>query len=276
MKIDGLSDDLNNTPLVKDAPDMATLVKTALNAQGLLGTSIRIPGEGASDADKAEFRGKLQKAGMVPRETFHEHVRPEKAELYAITDPPADAGKVVTQAEIDGWKKWAHDIGLSPKQFEQYAKAQIDARLASVKATQDRFAVADGELKTKYGEAGVMPAKERALAAAKRFGGQAFADHLAANPDPATIGALSEVGKLFQERGMGDLTPRQQIVETPAEAALKMAEIRNNPDHPFNNRMKAGKAAWDAAHESFMNLARIAAGERPLPAGADQMFEERA
>jgi hypothetical protein len=280
VKIDGLSDELNESTLVKEAPDLAAIVKSALMYQSQVGNSIRIPGEGASDADKTAFKAKLQQVGMVPRETFHEFVRPEKPEAYELKAPPAGAETVVTQDEVNGWKKWAHEQGLAPNQFESFAKGQIEARLASKAAEQERFGKVDSIVKAKYGDAGLASAKDRALAAAKKFGGQALVDQLAANPSAETIIALAEVGKLFQERGMGDLTPALKFIETPEEASIKISEIRRNPDHAFNKPTselgmgEVGRKTKNAALEEMMRLRRIAEGKAPLAPGKDFLFEE--
>lgn len=76
---------------------------------------------------------------------------------------------------------------------------------------------------------------------------------------------------------MGDLTARQSFIDTPAEAAMKLAEISRNANHPFNqNRMTVGKQAHEAAIREVMNLRRIASGEKPLAAGEDYMYEKEA
>lgn len=275
MKIDGIPDELNELPLVKEAPDLAAIIKSAQSAQQMLGNSLRVPGEGASDADKAAFRAKAQQIGLVPRDKFHEFVRPEKPEQYALTNPPKDADKVVTQTEINTWKAWAHTQGLSPQQFEAFANSQIEGRVTAAIAQQTRYAEVDKVVKDKYGDAGLNAAKERALAAALKFGGKPFADKLAAQPDAETIIALAEVGKLFGERGMGDLTPQPHFTETREEAARKLDEIRRNKQHAFNQpRMLVGKDAKEAANREVMRLQALAMGEQP--AKGDYMFVETA
>jgi hypothetical protein len=238
----------------------------------MIGNSLRIPGENASDADKTEFRQKLEKIGMVPKDKFTDFVRPEKAEQYALTNPPKDAEKVITQTEIDQLKEWAHKTGLAPSQFEALVTTRIEERIESAKKQQEQFAGVDAVLKAKYGDAGVNAAKERALAAALKFN-KPLADKLAQAPDADTLIALAEVGKMFQERGMGDLTPQPKFTESPEEAEMKLSEIANNKAHAFHNR-STNRRAYEAAAAEVMRLRALALGQQP-PQG-DYMFEESA
>ena len=65
-----LPEEIRDSPMVKEAPDLATLAKQAIDYQRMSGNSIRIPGEDASDEAITDFRGKLSKVGMVPLDDF--------------------------------------------------------------------------------------------------------------------------------------------------------------------------------------------------------------
>ena len=56
---DSLAEDLRSEPSLKDFKDINSLAKSHVSAQKMLGGSIRIPGEDASDEARQEFYSKL-------------------------------------------------------------------------------------------------------------------------------------------------------------------------------------------------------------------------
>ena len=86
--------------------------------------------------------------------------------------------------------------------------------------------------------------------------------------------AFAEIGKQFEEAGLGDLDIPQIMPETRDEAATKLAEIRANKDHPFNRGpLNIGETAYSAAAAEVMRLREISMGLRP---SRDFMFEDTA
>ena len=267
-----LPEDLRGLPLVQEAKDFVSVVKQAVDFQRMLGNSIRVPSENASADEQAAFLEKVQKHGLIPKDKFQEAVRPTTPDAYAILQPPQDAQALgLTQTQVDVWKAEAHAMGLSPGQFDALAQSRIGAIRELVKARQDRFDAADAALRQDWGDS-LEQRKAVALQAAQKFGGQAWVDALGETPDPAVLKALGEIGKQFAERGMGDLTPRPTFSETREEAATKLVEIQNNPNHPFNlGRQKAGKVAHEAALADVVRLRAISMGQKPTK---DFMFDE--
>jgi hypothetical protein len=267
-----LPEDLRDTPIVKEAKDIASLAKQAVDFQRMLGNSLRVPGEGAGENEWKEFHEKAARAGLVARDRFTEIVRPEKPEHYALKKVPEDVAELgLAQSDVDAWKARAHVLGLSKEQFAEWAETQIAERRAAAKDRAERFRAADESLKQEWGQA-FEQRKALALAAAKRFGGDTLVQALGNNPDPLVLRALGEIGKQFEEKGMGDLTPRPNFAETRQEAQLKLDEIMRNPEHPYNRpQMAVGRAAKDAAIAEVMRLRALAMGQKP---SRDFMFEE--
>jgi hypothetical protein len=266
------SDELKNSPFVKESKDIASALKQGLDFQKMLGNSLRIPGEGAGADAVKDFREKAARAGLVPKDQFTDFVKPEKPELYALTEPPADAVAIgLTQDIIDKWKTDAHQLGLSPKQFDTWATTLVKNQRETIAAASKRHQEANDALLKDWGPEAFESRKALALQAAKKYGGDALVAKLGANPDPEVLKALAEVGKTFVESG-NDFVPRPHYAETRTEAAIKLAEIKANKAHPFNRpRMEVGAAAHDLALAEVVRLTAISMGNKP---GKDFMFDE--
>lgn len=271
---DNLPEDYRNTTLIKEVKSIEDLAKMAVESQRLLGGSIRIPGEGASEDDQAAFRQKLLDIGMIPKEGAATFLRPAEAEHYKLAEAPEDAAQIgLTQANIDNLKTRAYDMGLSNDQFQDYASKFIEDVRATFATQREKFENTDSALKAVWGEDSFQGKKQQALAAIRRFGGNDTLERMGANPDPDMLLMFAEIGKQFEESGMGDLTTPVYTTETREEASVKLDEITNNKEHAFNRgEMAAGKAAFKAASAEVMRLRRLSMG---LPAKqADDMFAE--
>ena len=268
-----LPEDMRGSALVTEATSVEAVVKQALDFQSMLGNSIRMPADGASDEQVADFRSKAEKVGLIPKDKAIEFLRPKAQEGYKIDSPPDDSEKIgLTQGQVDEWKKWAFEAGLSPEQFNAVATQNITGLRDRSKATQDRFDGADATLKAKWGEAAFTARKDMALAAIKKFGGDELLARMGTNPDPDVLIAFAEIGKQFTESGMGDITPATTVTESRDEATVKLAEIRANKEHPFNQGQMGpgGKKAYEAGAREVMRLQALAMGKKP---GADFMFD---
>jgi hypothetical protein len=272
---DALPADMKDATLVKESKSFEAIVKQALDLQSMIGNSIRIPGEGADDTVKADFNSKLERLGLVPKDKAGEYLRPKTDAEYTLTAPPEDAQALgLSQNSVDSWKKFAHEQGYSPAQFNAFANAQISALRESVKQSNERFAQSDQILKEKWGEASFETRKTMAFAAMQKYASPELVDRMGKSPDPEVLLAFAEIGKQFTEKGMGDLTIKPVYAETRGEAALKLAEIRANPQHAFNQGPMgaSGRKAYEAAEKEVMRLQALSLGQKP-PAGGDFMFD---
>ena len=270
---DEIPEDYRNSTLIAEAKSIGDLAKFAVETQQMLGSSLRIPSEHASDDDKAVFSTKLTELGMMPREGFREALRPTEAKDYKYENG-VDEKLGVTQTDMDRWKTEAHLLGLAQDQFNDYVAHNVDDRKAALTAREESFSAADAALKDEWGEHAFEAKKQQALNALKRFGDDSLVARMDANPDPTLLRTFAEIGKQFEEAGMGDLDMPVVLPETRDEATAKLAEINNNPDHPFNKGPmgSGGTQAYDAAATEVMRLRRVSMG---YPARAtDDMFEE--
>ncbi len=270
---DEIPEDYRKSTLIAETKSVGDLAKFAVETQQMLGTAIRIPSEHASDADREAFQTRLTEIGMVPKATFREAVRPKEAGDYKYENG-VDEKLGITQTNMDAWKAEAHALGLSSEQFNDYAGQQIKAREVALVAQQAAFNASDTALKDEWGDHAFESKKTQALNALKRFGGDDLVARMDSNPDPEMMRAFAEIGKQFEESGLGDLDIPQILPETREEAVTKLAEINANKDHPFNRGpMNAGETAYNTAAAEVMRLREISMGLRP---SKDFMFEESA
>jgi len=271
---DALPEDYRNTTTIQEVKSVEDLAKMAVEAQRMLGGSIRIPGENASEDDQKAFRDKLLDIGMIPKEGAATFLRPAEAEHYKLSEAPEDAETIgLTQASIDNLKTRAYDMGLSNDQFQDYAGKFIDDVRENFSAQREKFENTDTALKAVWGEDAFQGKKQQALAAIRRFGGNKVLERMGAEPDSDMLLMFADIGKQFEESGMGDLSTPVYVAETREEAAAKLDEITHNADHAFNRgEQGAGKAAYRAASAEVMRLRRLSIG---LPAKqTDDMFAE--
>ena len=268
---DELPEDIRNSTLIQEAKSFEDVAKQAVDYQRLNGGSIRIPSEHASDDERSAFNLKLTELGMMPKDNFRELVRPEEADKYQYKDG-VDDNLGIVQGDMDRWKIDAHKLGLSQEQFQEYAADAIGNRKSALLAQQATFDAADAALKEEWGDHAFDSKKQQAFNALKRFGGDELMARMEENPDPSMLRAFAEIGKEFEEKGLGDLDTPRVLPESRDDAETKLAEIYSNKDHPFNQRQVVGQKAYDAAAAEVMRLKNITLG-LPAPRG-DFMFEE--
>lgn len=226
-----LPEDLRANPSIAKFKDPAALAKSYVEAQSLLGNSIRPPGPDASPEAKAEFRKKMQE--KVPelvyapdgdeeteKALFARLGRPEKADAYEVVKEAADAGM-----NADELRALALAVGLTKKQFAGLQKAMLEPTLA----LKQKAADADKALRTEWGHAYDEKVAD-ARAVAQKMG--LSAEEVAALA-PSQLKAFANVAKAVgsggrpfgEEHNRG--TPSGKL--TPVEAEAELEEIRNNP-----------------------------------------------
>jgi hypothetical protein len=219
-----LPEDLRANPSITKFKDMGSLAKSYVEAQGLLGSSIRPPGADATPEAKAEFRKKLME--KVPELVYAPEgdEETEKA-LYARLGKPEkpDEYKLPPEAEVaglnaDDLRALAAQAGMTKKQFTAFAKQYAEGALAVKTASAEAAKV----LKSEWGSA----YEERlgdAKAAAVKMGVEAKdLDALT----PAQLRVFANVAKAVNAGGkpFNKEEPAKGKL-TPAEAQIEMQEI---------------------------------------------------
>ncbi len=240
---DTLPEDMRNNPSLLTTKDVPSLAKQFIDQQAHLGNSIRVPSADAGPEDRKAFHEKLiaKVPGLILRpdmtnaeslEAFHRMVgRPDKPEEYELVEGLTD------NDYTNLLRTAAHKQGLNKTQFKELvsifpAIAKEAAKAAEKQAFDNKEAV------TK--EWGAATAKNTAIAAsvAEKTGAppelvKAISEGNAGLPTLKWLHSLAAhfggEGKHFA--GVSG-TPAPM---TPAEATARIAEVRNNRQHPVWN-----------------------------------------
>lgn len=259
---EALPEEMREATIIQESESLEAFAKTAISAQSMLGSSVRIPSEHASDDDRKAFTERMVKAGMIPKAQASEFLRPADAAHYKLDTPPADAADLgLTQSDIDTLKVQAHELGLSNEMFQGYANAHIERIREAKNEQRQKHMEANEALRQLWGPDAFDGNRVQALQAIRRWGGIELAKKIDDNPDPDLLRAFAEIGQKFEEQGMGDLETPIYKPESRTEAAEKLAEIEGNPDHPFNKGGQVPRATWEAAAAEVMRLKRISMGQ---------------
>jgi hypothetical protein len=228
-----LPEDLRANPSITKFKDLGALAKSYVEAQGLLGNSIRPPSAEATAEAKADFRKKLMEkvpelvyAPEGDEETekalYARLGRPEKADAYEVVAEAADAGM-----NADELRALATAVGLTKKQFTSLQKAMIEPTLA----LKQKAADAQKALKTEWGVAYDERLADAKAAAAKMG---LSAEEVAALP-ASQLKAFANVAKAVGAGGApfdGDHKGAARGgKKTPAEANAEIEEIQNRPEY---------------------------------------------
>jgi len=241
-----LSEDLRNDSTIADIKDLDSLVKSYKSAQTMIGASVRIPGEDASDEQRAEFYSKLENVPGVTRLPNPDNAE-EVAAFRQKMGAPSDASSydlgLPEGMEVAGYEhlvEAAAKAGVTNDQLKVLAEAEMNKNMASQEqmvADKEAGEKAINELFGSDKEARITGAKAAARIYAEKFPDQV--DALLNGPsgnNPALIAMLADLGKSLAESGHAGMKSAAQFGRTPDEAKLKIEEIRNNPSHPYHNQ----------------------------------------
>lgn len=189
-----------------------------------MGRMVRIPGADAKPEEVAAFREKLG----VPKDTT------------------GYAAPKLEGLDAERWGRWAglaHKHGLTPGQLEAFAHAEAEERQHAAARTRESYREAHDQLKTEWGEARYnkeVTLAHRAIKAAADEAGLDWGKDVAPLLDQTGLGDHPMLVRLWAAAGAtlaehGIVEGRVEGVPTADEAAAKIAAIRADKAHPFNN-----------------------------------------
>lgn len=277
--VDALPEDYRQDAIVREATDVASVVKMAIDGQKELGSRIRVPGpdadQKAREAFHADLVRKVPGLTMIPgadasdeqRNQFWQAVgRPKTAEGYSIEKIKLPEGLPkdyeIPKELIDQGRELAFRRNMTQEQFEGSIQDFLDNQALNYKSQQDTARARSEKLKETFGAAEEAK-RNAALRAAEKFGGPEFRAELEANGTPEQWIAWSAAGSAFAETGGLDVTgqgPSSNVL-SPSEAQRRINEIYGNTDHAYHKNTRSGHA--DAVFEMF-NLQRQKMGHKPM------------
>jgi hypothetical protein len=243
----GLDPSIRNSLDVDSVEDLA---KGYVNAQQMIGSSIRIPGKEAGEADWNKFYDKFKDVPGLARYNPN-----DLSSLYDAAGRPADPKGYGLQGIDEGFLKVAHEAGLNRSQVEAI-RGYAD-RLESEEQSTSSQEVEAGinQLRREWGLAFDRKVEEgrRAVAFLENTapGLAAALDATGAGNNPAMIRVFQALGANLKEGQGFQGSHSHSTGMTPYEARMQIQEIQNNPKHPYHS-------GDEAATEKFLELHRYA------------------
>ncbi len=233
-----------------DVDNVSDLAKGYVSAQQMIGNSIRIPSKEAGTEDWDKFYGKFSDVPGLTR-----YNPDDLNSLYDAAGRPKDSKGYNVDGADEGFLEVAHAAGLN--------RSQVEALMAFDKSNDDASAESENQtingginsLKQEWGLAfdGKIAEGQNAVAFLEQSvpGLSEALNATGAGNHPAMIKLFQSLGSNLKE-GEGFAGSSQSGSSlTPTEAKAQIAEIQNNPAHPFNE-------GDEAATEHMLELHKFA------------------
>lgn len=239
----GVPDTLHGEAVLLEAKDWSGVAKMLIDTKALVGSSIRVPGPDAGDVDRKAFRERLKTAdpdlielpkdptefAKVEGDLFARLGRPKEAKEYPSLKDMGIAVPEGTEISEDDLRTYGHKLGMTKKQFQEFAKGVAENKGKETTAATENKAAIKKELGTAFDErmgAAALAAKQcgldEAFVTALRTGAVSKAQALgwikvaqAMGTEGANLGGGNEGG-----------APKMTV----SEAKSQIAELRKRPE----------------------------------------------
>ncbi len=155
-----LPEDLRGDPFVTKYKTVEEAIRGGINANKMIGNSVRFPDANATPEQKAEFDSRVRKHYGIP----------DKAEGYEISLPDIPGVKF-DEGALGNFKQLFLKHGISPAAAQELVVAHGEFTAQQRQATLQSFATGLQDLKKEWGEATFQRRVNLANAAIKEFGG---------------------------------------------------------------------------------------------------------
>lgn len=267
---------------VKNSSDPEKFWDQMVNMRSRMGSSIRIPGEDAGKEDIAAFHEKLQSKvpGLMATPDFENEEalqdlytrmgRPAESKEYKTPELKDSLGNVVEGVDLkwaEAFKDIAHKAGLSQKKYDDIVTAVASSTMAQNAQIAEAQKADKAELEKEWGAAYDRNSKIVETFVSKSDAPESLVNALkegAVGKDimiwlnslaTTTLGKGSEFQADDSNRG----------VMTPEEAAIKISEIRNNKEHPYNKKNDPGHDAAKKLVRQLYLLKNPGSEGKPAP-----------
>jgi len=222
---DWIPEDLRGEKSLDAIKDVPGLTKSYVEAQKMIGGSVRIPKEGATPEEWAEFHTKMG--------------RPDDVAGYEFVKPELPAGVDWDEGLMDWFGKTAHDAGLSKGQANKLMEAWNDNQFTQAHDGQKALGTEVRDLKDLWGdkydgnvELGVR-AVETLLPADEVKDFKQIIDSTGVGNRSVVLKMFAAMGNILKADGyiIGD---GHGGALGPESAKAKIAEINNDMKHPHN------------------------------------------
>jgi hypothetical protein len=226
--LDSLPDDLRMEPSLRNFTDPASLAKSYVHAQRMIGADkIPLPGKSATDEDWANVWARLG--------------RPQAPSEYDVKFD----GIPFADSEIEGFRQSAFEAGLNNRQVERMAKflqeTVTGADASRSEMTEKAVYAAEQELRQEFGQAFEQRMALAYNAATQLLGDASLLDEVQLS-DGRMLGDHPQVVRMFAKLAeqIGEdklLGETSELIMTPQEANQRITEMTRR-DSPY----------WDKLH----------------------------
>ena len=232
-----IPEDLREEKSLGAIKDVAGLAKSYVEAQKMIGGSVRLPKEDATPEETAEFYAKMG--------------RPESPEGYEFDKPDLPEGVDWDEGLVDWFGKAAHSAGLNKSQAAALMQSWNDQQFSRAHSGQKEMKAALEGLREEWGnnfdgrvELGLRGI-ETLLPAEEVTQFKALLDSSGLGNHPLMLKFAHKVGSMLKEDGyiMGDGHGGVLGAET---AKAKIDEINKDPKH----------AHWDENHPAHQEAVK--------------------
>ena len=238
---ESLPEDIRSEASLQNINSIADLAKSYVNSQKMIGSSIRIPSEDASEEALNEFYGKLEGVKGVARldsNDIHSKLGwPEDKQDYS-QGLPEDLE--VNQDVLNKYASVAHEAKLTKEQFNSLMRLSAEEARTASEYNEKSFLEGQDKLKEVWGQDfdnRIQGAQEAAKMYSEKYP-EAMEQLLNSDmsKNPAVLSLFSELYSVMKETGVVDAkSSGPNYGMTPDEAKAQIADIRSNKAHPFNN-----------------------------------------
>lgn len=215
-----LPEDLQNEPSLASIQDIASLAKSYVHAQKMVGADkIVLPGENPTEDELNEFYTKLG--------------RPETADKYELTRPQNIPENFPLSEDLEkGFRESAHKVGLTSKQtndiYNWFINTELETYNNMKRESDDAVAAAEKQLRTDWGTAydKNVDQVERLI---NTFGTDELKTVLkdsGLNNNVHIIRFLGKITEQLSEDTLKGEAPAGFDIMTPAAAQEKIKELR--------------------------------------------------
>ena len=227
---DDVPEDYREEKTLSKYETVGDLAKGHVHLSRMLGNSVKIPGEDATDEERNDFFTKLG--------------RPEQADQYEYQRPDMPEGMAYDEDAEKAFKEFAHKQGLSNAQLAStldfYNKFALDSQIDQKLVMDEAYFKGEAALQKEWGHKGYDRNVAIAQRAMKEFGGPELEKLMTEDPrgsHPALVKAFYKMGLKSQEARPLDAQHDSSFLDIAS--AQKEIEAFNKPGHKFY------KAYWN-------------------------------
>ena len=238
--------------------DLSSLAKSYVEAQKMIGNSIRLPKKDATPEDRQkavnDILGKLRAEGVLESP-------PPAPDKYEIKMPTENFK--ANEPLVNSFKEAAHKLGVPPSHVQGMFDWYLNFQAETQREEQMEFENTKQALKTEFGGLYVRKMEAARRAAAKYLGedGDALISELPPKAGARILKALAEIGDPLLEEAMvaGELPG----IVTREQLESKINTMFGDKKHPLNDISHPGhKAAVEEYSKLQQDLIRLTGGRR--------------